>query len=281
LISGRLQHKEIPVNIENIFNRRCVETTMNRLRRVIIPGDSIHQYHTHTAMMNRYSTFRIACWASTLALSMFVTVANAASFPCEKARSAIEKSICGAAEVSELDEYMGRYFAGAKMYLQHAETCLINDQKAWLSRTRNQCKDADCLKRAYLDRLAVLHAVQPGATSLRNVALPRLPPLVWIVPPASDQVAAPRGQPTNPLSTSGKIVDELATGDGYVLQSGTGEKYLIVPSMLLEGPTADALTSLARLPNATYAIHGRTDAKGTNARAFSSSHCAFVYRTSP
>jgi len=221
----------------------------------------------------------IACWA--IAGSMFASLPDAASFPCEKARSAIEKSICASAEVSELDEYLGRYFAGARLHLRHAEACLVNDQRAWLRNVRDQCKDAECLKRAYLDRLAVLHAVQPGATSLRNVALPKSPPLVWIVPPASDEVAAPRSQPTSPLSASGKIVNEISTGDGYVLQSAAGGKYLIVPSMLLEGPTQDALAALARLPNATYAIHGRTDSKGANARAFASGQCAFVYRTSP
>ena len=232
-------------------------------------------------MVNQRNKSLITCWAIAFIGSMFAPFSNAASFPCEKARSVIEKSICGSTEVSELDEYLGRYFAGAKIYLQHADTCLVNDQKAWLRKVRDQCRDAECLKRAYLDRLAVLHAVQPGATSLRNVALPKSPPLVWIVPPASDEVAAPRGQPTSPLSARGKIVDENSTGDGYVLQSDIGEKYLIVPSMLLEEPTADALATLARLPSATYMIYGHTDSKDANARAFSSSQCAFVYRTSP
>lgn len=212
---------------------------------------------------------------------MLAPLSNAASFPCDKARSVIEKTICSSAEVSDLDEYLGRYFAGAKLHLRHAENCLVNDQRAWLRNVRDQCKDAECLKRVYLDRLALLHAIQPGATSLRNLALPKLPPLVWIVPPASDEVAAPRNQPTRPLSAKGKIIDEVATGDGYILQSENGEKYLIVSSMLLEGPTADALTVLARIPNATYAVHGHTDSKGTNAKAFASGQCAFMYRTSP
>ena len=232
-------------------------------------------------MINLRNTPLIACRAFALAGSMLVSFSNAASFPCEEARSAIEKSICGSAEVSELDEYLGRYFAGAKIHLRHAEICLVDDQRVWLRNVRDRCRDAECLKRAYLDRLAILHAVQPGATSLRNVALPKSPPLVWIVPPASDEVAAPRNQATNPLSARGRIVDEIATGDGYVLRSDTGEKYLIVPSMLLEDPTADALAALARFPNATYAVHGHTDSKDTNTRAFSSSRCAFVYRTSP
>ena len=37
--------------------------------------------------------------------------AAAASFPCEKAQTRIEKAICADKEVSDLDEYLGRYYA--------------------------------------------------------------------------------------------------------------------------------------------------------------------------
>lgn len=226
-------------------------------------------------------TLLIASWAVAFAGPIYAPLSNAASFPCEKAQAAIEKLICGTPEVSELDEYLGRYYAAARTSFRHAESCLVNDQRAWLRTVRDACKDAACLKRAYLERLAVLHAVQPGATSLRNIELPKSPPLVWIVPPAADQVAAPRNQPTVPLSASGKVVNDISTGDGYILQSNTGEKILIVPLMFLEQPTSDALESLARLPNSAYMIRGHTDSKGTAAKAFASSQCAFVYRTSP
>ncbi|NRF67484.1 hypothetical protein HLB44_10850 [Aquincola sp. S2] len=208
-------------------------------------------------------------------------LAGAASFPCDMAKQAIEKTICSSSETSDLDEYLGRYYAAARGVFRHAEACLVSDQRAWLRTVRDACKDTACLKRTYLDRLAVLHAIQPGATSLRNVDLPKVPPLVWIVPPASDQVAAPRNRATTPLVASGRIVDEIASGDGIVLKSNAGEKVLIVPSMFLEQSTTDALTVLGRLPNATYEVRGRTETQAQPVKAFATGQCAFVYRTAP
>jgi uncharacterized protein len=207
--------------------------------------------------------------------------AFAASFNCSKATSAVEKAICSSAETSDLDEYLGRYYAGARSSLKHAESCIVDDQRTWLRTIRDQCKTTPCLKRAYLDRLAVLHALQPGAVSLKNIELPMLPPLVWIVPPALDQVAAPRNRPTNAFVANGKIVDEIATGDGYVLQTTTGAKHLIVTLMFLEQPTADALAALSQLPKAAFEVRGRTDAAAGGTKAFASSQCTFVYRTTP
>lgn len=207
--------------------------------------------------------------------------AHAASFPCEKAASPIEKTICASLEVSQLDEYMGRYFEGAKLALPHADGCLLLNQKAWLKQVRGPCADATCLKRVYLERLAVLHALQPGMSMLRNVALPKVPPLVWIIAPASDDVAAPRNLPTKPLVAKGKIVNDIKQGDGYVLQSSTGVKYLLMSAMLLENPTADALNDLSRAPNAVYEVHGQTHASGQYTNSFDEGKCAYVYRSSP
>ncbi len=207
--------------------------------------------------------------------------AFAASFPCEKAKSPIEKTICGSAELSNLDEYLGRYYEGARGGLRAGEACLVDDQRAWIRKTRDACRDAACLKRVYLDRLAVLHAVQPGVSALRNIELPKLPSLVWIVPPAADQVAAPRNTPTVPLVATGKLVNDVAGGDGYVLQTKAGAKVLIAPLMFLEQSTTDAFASFAHEPNALYEAHGRRDAKDSKADAFSSGQCIFIYRKTP
>jgi uncharacterized protein len=207
--------------------------------------------------------------------------AHAASFPCTQAKTTVEKSICASPEVSNLDEYLGRYYAAVRIGLAHADSCIIDDQRAWLLNVRDACKDAACLKRVYLERLAVLHALQPGATSLRNIERPQLPPLVWIVPPAADQVAAPRNRPVKTLVAGGRIVDEIANGDGFVLQSNTGAKHLLMPLMFLEQLTMGALTQLAREPNARFEIRGKAELAPGGANAFSSGHCAFVYRTAP
>lgn len=221
-------------------------------------------------------------WLAGAALALAgLPLAQAASFACEKAATRVEKLICQSPEVSDLDEYLGRYHAAARSGFQHAQACLLGDQRAWLRTVRDACTDAACLKRVYLDRLAVLHAVQPGATSLRTLELPRVPPLVWIVAPAADQVAAPRNRPTRALVGQGRILDEVATGDGFVLQVGGGRKIVIQSSMLLEPATADALAALARQPGAEFEVRGQVDLQDKAGSAFAASQCAFVYRTAP
>jgi hypothetical protein len=69
--------------------------------------------------------------------------------------------------------------------------CLQSDQAQWLKSTRDACTDGACLTSAYLNRLAELDPLQPGATALKKVTLPPAPALVWVVPPAADTVAAP------------------------------------------------------------------------------------------
>ena len=120
--------------------------------------------------------------AAVSALALFgVETASAASFPCEKATTAVEKSICADKAVSELDEHLGRYYSAARAALGTGKSCLAQDQKAWL-KTRNACKDAKCLKRVYLGRLAMLDALQPGMTAVKNIDLPRVDTLMWIIP---------------------------------------------------------------------------------------------------
>ena len=208
----------------------------------------------------------------------FASPAAAASFACEKAKSAIEKQICGDAEISTLDEYLGRYYSAARSALKHADACFVGDQQNWLRNKRDVCKDVTCLKRTYMQRLAELDALQPGASSLRNVELPREMPLVWIVPPALDQVAAPRNRSAKPLVARGKLVDDIAGGDGYVIQAADSRKHLLVPLMFLEPPTVDALAGLARMPGASFEARGQSEDGGTH---FASSRCTFVYRASP
>lgn len=226
------------------------------------------------------SRITLVGWMAAVALAMPGGAPRAASFPCNKATTSVEKAICASPELSDLDEYLARYYAAGRMGLQHAETCLMTDQRTWIRTVRDACKDAACLKGAYLDRLAVLHAVQPGATSLRQVELPRVPSLVWIVPPAADQVAAPRNVQTSPLSVRGRILNEVASGDGYVLAADGGARHLIVSSMFLEQPSSDTLANLARSSDTRYEVRGRTELTGSAARPFAASQCTFIYRTS-
>lgn len=206
---------------------------------------------------------------------------HAASFPCDQARSQVEKAICASPELSELDEHLARYFDGLRLRFQHAPQCVTQDQRAWLKDVRNACPDAACLQQAYLKRLAVLHAVQPGASALKQLKLPTVPPLVWIVPPAGDEVAAPRNRPSTPLSLSGQLRNDIADGDGLVLQAASGDKHVIVPAMLLDEPTASELIGLAKLPGGRFLVQGRAEADARKPQPFSSAHCTHIYRLAP
>ena len=206
---------------------------------------------------------------------------TAASFACDKGASSVEKMICADPELSGLDEYLGRYYAAARTTLVNAEACLAADQRNWLRTSRNVCKDAACLRQKYLGRLAVLDALQPGASSLRSLELPRALPLVWIVPPALDEVAAPRNGPTRPLIIRGTLRDESADGDGYVIQESNGDKHLMLFLMFLESASTTALGDLARVPNATYEARGQSDVSSESVKDFSPGRCTFVYRVTP
>lgn len=216
----------------------------------------------------------VACIAGT-------SVAMAASFPCAKAKAAVEKQICADPELSVLDEHLGRYYSAARVALSHDATCLAGDQKRWLRSVRDTCKDAACLKRRYLQRLAVLDALQPGATAVRNLELPQEKSLVWIVPPALDEVAAPRDTRTTPLAVRGKLLDEVADGDGFFIQAADGTRHLLLGLMFLESPDAEQLAGLAHDVDATYEVQGRRLALGEDGGDFAQGSCRFVYRASP
>ena len=214
------------------------------------------------------------------ALLLLTGIAQAASFPCEKARTTIEKTICGNQELSTLDEHLGRYYSAARSALKSADSCLVSDQRNWLRTQRDACGDAGCLRKVYLQRLAELDPLQPGATRIRNIELPAVKALVWIVPPAQDKVAAPVNKNAKPLIAQGTLLNEVSNGDGYVLRARDGKRTLVVPLMFLEGPTTDTLASLAKV-GGQYELQGYAEASGDGSAHFAPSRCVFVYRAAP
>ncbi len=216
----------------------------------------------------------LAICAAWLALPL---PSSAASFPCQKASTAVERSICASKEVSQLDEYLGRYYASARSQMSHAKECLAFNQKEWLRGVRDACKDVACLKTAYLQRLGELDGVQPGATALKNIELPRTPTLVAILPPAKDETAAPPSPSLKFLAVQGRLVSEVATGDGYVIVSKEGRKHLLVPLMFLDEST-DVLQSLSQETAVTFLVRGQSGAGKSGQTAFAQNKCRYIYR---
>lgn len=209
-------------------------------------------------------------------LSTIAATATAASFPCERATSKIERMVCANPELSTLDEHLGRYYAAAKAELGNGAGCLRDDQRQWLRETRDTCRDAQCLRKSYLNRLAELDALQPGVTAIKQLKLPDVPALAWVIPAALDTVAAPPRPKAPPLLTRGRVINEHETGGGYVLRTDKGERLQLVLDMFLEPGTAATLEGLAR-EKAKFTARGY-EALDHNERYFEPSRCVFLYR---
>ena len=223
-------------------------------------------------------------WVRFVLAAACCAAANAAaaqSFDCAKAQTRIEKMVCADRAIADLDEYLGRYYAAARAEIPGAASCLQSDQAQWLKTTREACADAACLKSAYLNRLAELDPLQPGATALKNVVLPRTAALVWVVPPASDSVAAPPNPKAKPYEAIGTLIDDIASNpnsDGIAIRLKDGTRIPLVLLMFLEGKTHDQLALLAKERDATFRVRGYAASDSRGKLFFEPSRCAFVHR---
>jgi uncharacterized protein len=204
----------------------------------------------------------------------------AASFDCKKSSTPVEKLICSDTYLSELDEHLARYYAQVRDQVQSgaAGTCVGANQRQWLNSVRNVCKDAACLEQAYLARLAEFDGMQDGASTVKNIELPRADALAWVMGPEEDQVAAPRTPKAPALVVRGKLVNEVKDGDGYVVKANDGKKYLLLPLMFLGGPTTTILEGLSTDKDSTFEVRGQGETDGDGSVHFSQGACRFIYR---
>lgn len=202
---------------------------------------------------------------------------QAASFDCAKAATSAEKLICSSSRVSDLDEYLGRYYAAARAGLGRGGACLVPTQRNWLRQVRNVCKDVACLESAYLQRLAELDPLQPGATALKNDKLPSVPALHWVVPPELDTVAAPPPRVHQPLVVKGKLVDDVAQGDGFVIEDDQGVKHVVLASMFIDKSNGVALESLSHGEPRRFEVRGEQELSSDGRAHFAQGACRFVY----
>jgi hypothetical protein len=150
-----------------------------------------------------------------------------------------------------------------------------------LKGTRDACRDASCLRQAYLARLAELDPLQPGATAIKKIELPRVPSLVWIVPPALDRVAAPPNPKAVPFEAAGMLVDDIASNpksEGFVIRSADGTTVPLMMLMFLEEPTQTQLGILAKEGGATFRARGFAATDSSGRRYFEPSRCTFLHR---
>ncbi len=117
----------------------------------------------------------LACAASGFALT---SAADAASFDCAKASTDIEKAICQDPALDRLDAEMGEAYAAlAKRLPKDQAQALKENQKGWLATRRDGCQYGDdvaqCLKDAYVERVAFLEGQPASGPGLTNPLTPR------------------------------------------------------------------------------------------------------------
>lgn len=89
----------------------------------------------------------------------------AASFPCAKAKSKVEKLVCADPALSKLDDELAAEY---KKAASDWDT-VYNGQREWLRNIRDRCTTASCLTQAYRERIEVLkhwHDPQPWSEEL-------------------------------------------------------------------------------------------------------------------
>jgi uncharacterized protein len=218
---------------------------------------------------------RCAISAAVLSLA-FSTAAGAAGFDCTAAKSAVEKAVCADPALSDLDEYLGRYYSVALEELGDGASCLKADQRMWLKTVRNPCGgETACLSAAYLARLATLDGLQPGASALKNVDLPASPALLTAIPPETDAAAATG---TETIELRGQLVHEAQDMNnmGFAVRPANGAALAFVYDMSIgNSPSHDIVRGLIEGGRETrFMVRGIATSDG----GFSDGACRFVYR---
>lgn len=88
-------------------------------------------------------------------VSLWPLTLHAANFDCAKAATQVEQVICKNENLFELDGLLAKAYSAA-LSKQGDPDALKIQQRAWLRDTRNLCKDATCLLKAYTSRLVAL-----------------------------------------------------------------------------------------------------------------------------
>lgn len=176
----------------------------------------------------------------------------------------------------ELELWVSRYYAGAHAALKENAPCLKEDQDRW-SRVRDACADEDCRRTAHLDRLAELHALQPGINLQRKLELPARPVLVWAIGPDPDPLMRPVVA-SRARRAEGRLTYRGDTDSGYFLEAAAQERYLLIGDMSLDGANAMALPMLVKVQaESRMAASGRVALDGRKPY-FDRRYCILLHR---
>ncbi|MCJ2079456.1 hypothetical protein MKK68_28140 [Methylobacterium sp. E-016] len=102
---------------------------------------------------------RMACLVAIAASAISGSGADAASFDCAKASSAMEHLVCGDAALGARDEIIARLYASASKVGKREAA--VAEQRAWLGKAQ-ACRTVACLADAYDRRNAELQRSEGG-----------------------------------------------------------------------------------------------------------------------
>jgi uncharacterized protein YfaP (DUF2135 family) len=98
----------------------------------------------------------------------------AAGFDCAKARSVVEKLICGDPDLNRQDERLAQLYKKLSSHLAAdsvALKALQDNQKVWIRTQRNPCTDVSCLKEVYQARTTALETWLASGKSKQDIVL--------------------------------------------------------------------------------------------------------------
>ncbi|MCV0440790.1 MAG: lysozyme inhibitor LprI family protein [Hydrogenophaga sp.] len=104
-----------------------------------------------------------------LSLSCAAAWAQPAGFDCAQASAVAEHLVCAHPDLAEADRALNALYR-AVLKKPTRPPGLRQEQLRWLRTTRNRCANADCLRSAYRQRVAVLHALNIRPLSLTDAA---------------------------------------------------------------------------------------------------------------
>lgn len=164
----------------------------------------------------------------------------------------------------DLEALVERFYLGAKVALAENASCLDADQQAW-QRARRACGDAGCAKRAQLERLATLQALQESVP--RGLDLPEVPQLLWAIAPSSESPAGGA-----PLQVEGR----LEYHGGYYLRGESGTT-LLVDDLSLRGESAEQLPEIRNASRGARLMARGTASADPSRPGFDPGKCVFLY----
>ena len=104
-----------------------------------------------------------------------ISILDAASFDCSKARSHVEKMICSDAEISSLDSKFGKIYEEILGTLPEKNIVSFDgENRQWIGQ-RNKCKNSACLVEQYITRINYLQTYNSMRPNNLNYSPQRLP----------------------------------------------------------------------------------------------------------